>query len=53
MKTNKTEWIRPELCVLTRSNPEESVLATCKYLGAGVTGPTNKTWAHPINAYSD
>jgi len=43
MKINKMQWSKPELLVLTRSNPEETVLATCKYLGAGVTGPTNKT----------
>ncbi len=30
MNTNKLQWTRPELLVLTRSNPEEAVLAGCK-----------------------
>lgn len=30
LKTSKAKWMRPELLVLTRSNPEEMVLAVCK-----------------------
>jgi len=40
MKTNKTQWNKPELLVLTRSNPEESVLIGCKMKG-GTGGPQN------------
>ena len=45
MKTNKMQWNRPELLVLTRSNPEEAVLVGCKNpnipSGAGPTGTGN------------
>jgi hypothetical protein len=39
MTTVKRPWGRPELVVLVRSRPEESVLTACK--GAGVVGPTD------------
>jgi len=37
MTTEKRPWRRPELTVLVRSRPEESVLAGCK--GGGSIGP--------------
>jgi hypothetical protein len=39
MTTEKRPWRRPELTVLVRSRPEESVLDTCK--GAGMLGPSD------------
>lgn len=30
MPSNKKEWTRPQLIVLGRSNPEESVLLKCR-----------------------
>jgi hypothetical protein len=36
---NKLQWIKPQLIVLVRSTPAESVLAGCKYIGAGFGGP--------------
>jgi hypothetical protein len=38
-KENK-EWKKPELIVLTRNKPEESVLATCKS-NSGGSNPAN------------
>lgn len=35
----KPKWQMPELIVLTRTNPEEALLATCKY---SVIGPGAK-----------
>ena len=35
--TMKKEWKTPELIILVRSNPEESVLVTCKR--GGTEGP--------------
>jgi tetrahydromethanopterin S-methyltransferase subunit A len=32
----KKEWVAPELAVLARSHPEETVLAACKY--AAISG---------------
>lgn len=32
---HKKKWIRPKLMVLTRGEPEEGVLATCKVSGSG------------------
>jgi hypothetical protein len=37
MSTDKKPWIRPQLIVLGRGNPEERVLAACKQ--AAETGP--------------
>jgi hypothetical protein len=39
MKQNRKEWRKPELVVLVRSNPEESVLGYCKFFGP------QKTWS--------
>lgn len=36
----KKEWVAPELLVLVRSHPEETVLAACKGNGIGAD-PTN------------
>ena len=33
-------WIKPQLIVLTKSNPEEAVLSGCKLMLGGTT-PTN------------
>jgi hypothetical protein len=30
-------WVTPELIVLVRSNPEEAVLTTCKWVGSVAT----------------
>jgi len=38
--TDKKPWQKPELIVLVRSNPEESVLTVCK--NASAAGPLNK-----------
>ncbi len=40
MKTNKMRWSKPELLVLTKSQPEESVLNGCK-MNASPGGPGN------------
>ncbi len=37
MKTNANQWKKPELLVLTRSNPEEAVLTGCK--NVTINGP--------------
>ena len=34
-KTPKQAWERPQLIALTRSRPEEAVLATCKLTSSG------------------
>jgi hypothetical protein len=39
-RTDKKLWRKPELIVLVRSNPEETVLTVCK--NAGAAGPVNK-----------
>jgi hypothetical protein len=36
-KMEKKNWTTPELIVLVRNNPEESVLATCKTFGNPIT----------------
>ncbi len=35
MTESKKAWVTPELIVLVRSKPEESVLANCKLMGTG------------------
>jgi len=35
----KKTWVMPELIVLVRSKPEETVLSTCKY--NPITGPSS------------
>ena len=37
---DKKPWKKPELIVLVRSNPEETVLTVCK--NAGAAGPLSK-----------
>jgi hypothetical protein len=41
----KLEWERPQLIVLAKSTPEESVLASCKTMNPNqpVTGPDIQT----------
>ena len=38
MSSNKMQWTKPQLIVLTRGTPEESVLLHCKFIGAVATG---------------
>lgn len=40
----RKSWEAPQLIVLSRSNPEEAVLSTCKYTGK--TNSPNATWNH-------
>lgn len=43
--TEKKEWLKPELVVLTRNNPEESVLAGCKgCTNPPTSGPSNGSY---------
>ncbi len=35
MEKKKKKWLQPELTVLVRRNPEEGILAACKYSGVG------------------
>jgi hypothetical protein len=42
----KKAWDKPELTILVRSKPEESVLGTCKGL-VGVTGPNSLVCIDP------
>jgi len=37
MKSNL--WKKPELVIMTRSNPEEGVLSACKIMVQGSAGP--------------
>ncbi|HEX9117390.1 MAG TPA: hypothetical protein VGA61_15080 [Anaerolineae bacterium] len=39
MTEGKTQWTRPQLIVLAKGTPEESVLTVCKAINAG-SGPT-------------
>jgi hypothetical protein len=39
--THKKAWQKPELIVLVRSNPEETVLVTCKNANSSVLGPND------------
>ena len=43
MSRNKVQWAKPQLIVLTRGMPEESVLLHCKTMNPNqpVTGPTD------------
>lgn len=38
--THKLHWKKPELIVLVRNKPEESILGTCKDAGGGHAGPS-------------
>jgi hypothetical protein len=40
MDTPKKVWEEPQLIVLSRGHPEESVLTGCKYIGAVGIYPT-------------
>lgn len=45
MPTNKTQWTTPQLIVLARGTPQESVLFACKTQNPGTpatTGPTDR-----------
>ncbi|HOX86425.1 MAG TPA: hypothetical protein PKW76_08700 [bacterium] len=39
MKLSKKAWKAPQVIVLTRSKPEESVLEHCKLIGVGLGYP--------------
>ena len=39
--TEKKTWHRPELVVLTRSRPQETVLESCKHASMGVIASGN------------
>jgi hypothetical protein len=36
MSNIRSQWTKPQLIVLARGTPEESVLEHCKFIGAGV-----------------
>jgi hypothetical protein len=48
IKTVKKPWQKPELVVLVRGNPEESVLTSCKVIGSLGYHNTNNSclWEH-------
>lgn len=58
MEKIQRAWMRPELLILTRSKPEEAVLAACKNnsakIGPGSSAAQCKNWpaACSINATS-
>jgi hypothetical protein len=35
MSNIRSQWTKPQLIVLARGTPEESVLLVCKFIGAG------------------
>lgn len=37
----KKKWKKPQLIVLVRGRPEESVLTVCKYYDGIISGPNN------------
>jgi hypothetical protein len=39
---NKKNWIKPQLIVLTRGTPEESVLVHCKRIGDKSGAPSSE-----------
>lgn len=43
MEQAKKEWVKPELLVLVRNNPEEAVLTACKQWPQ--RGPSANDWA--------
>ncbi|MDD1650523.1 MAG: hypothetical protein LUO80_09045 [Methylococcaceae bacterium] len=55
MSSAKTEWTKPQLIVLARGTPQESVLVNCKTMNPNMpaTGPTDllyqDTCAHGAN----
>ncbi len=40
--SKKKKWPKPELVILTRSNPEETVLTACKVTGNPLTAGPSK-----------
>ena len=45
MSKPKVQWTQPQLIVLTRGMPEESVLTFCKLIEPGVVGASDNTQA--------
>jgi hypothetical protein len=45
MSKPKVQWTQPQLIVLTRGMPEESVLASCKLIDDIVIGATDNAQA--------
>lgn len=43
MSDNKLHWIKPQLIVLARGTPEESVLTVCKQISVVINGPNGVT----------
>jgi hypothetical protein len=43
MSSKKMEWTQPQLIVLARGMPEESVLTFCKLIDPGAIGATDNT----------
>lgn len=42
MSNIKSRWTQPQLIVLTRGNPEESVLTHCKAISPTLNGPNGR-----------
>ncbi len=52
MEQNKKEWVKPELYVLLKSRPEESVLVGCKTeIEAGA--PTRRSLSNCTTSYDE
>jgi hypothetical protein len=49
MQNQKKQWKRPQLIVIGRGQPEESVLYTCKYPSFHL-GPSNPNCKNPGNS---
>ena len=45
--SSKLVWTKPELVILLRSKPEESVLYFCKVAGQGLGPPNPDTGIYP------
>lgn len=43
MSQARRQWTTPQLIVLARGMPEESVLSFCKYIGPGISGADTYT----------
>jgi len=52
-RTEKGQWLRPQLVILARSKPEEGVLHACKLdttpLGSGASGTVAQCYTTDIN----
>ena len=44
----KKRWVKPQLVVLVRGKPEESVLGICKTGTAGEAGPSTDPCQAPV-----